>query len=411
MLDLDHAIARAHQLAAARYPNDPGVAGLLARAADTAAAVSARRQTLRLLGAVLGETLVGPRIVHLDVIGVCNSNCIYCRDHSPYVRDREPWREMEMPYELAARLVDEAAALGAELIPAVGAGENLLHSRFTDLIGLLKSRPLRFEVFTNGLAWDDDTIALFADAPDALVAFSLSGVTPAQWAAFRPEADPAAFTRIERTIRALLARRGPGLRVAIVHVLNKRNVRAVLPMIRHAIDLGVNEVEFKLTEINTASAPLKLDEAEIESIRLEMREAHRLAALAGVEIHENIDFQLEHVDPETGCYTIGLYDRIACHAGYEMMRVRRDGQISFCCGLKFVGDAHRTSLAEHWFGAEMQACRAAALAMPAGANRRLPDGGYLRDRQCDYCYNYVLNVDAHRRAREADVLHLLPGKA
>ena len=411
MNDLDRAAARARQLTEKKFPGDPGVGDLLAVAANRETARDERAAALRLLGALVGEALVGPRIVHLDIVGACNSNCIYCRDHSPYINDREPWRAMEMPYELAARLIDEAVALGAEIIPVVGAGENLLHSRFFDLVNLLKTKPLRFEVFTNGLDWDDAAIDLFAEADNALVAFSLSACTAETWAAFRPEAAPESFARIERTMRRLIARRRAGMKVAVVHVLNKLNVREVLPLVRHAIDLGADELQFKLTEINEAARSLKLDAPEIESIRLELREARRLAALAGVDIHDNIEFQLEHLDPETGLYTVGLYDELPCHAGFEMIRVRRDGQISFCCGLKFLSDAREVSLAEHWLGDEMRACRAAALAMPRGANRRLPDGGLLRDPQCDYCYNYILNVHAQRRAQAAGAARLLPGKA
>lgn len=409
MFDLERALVRANERLAQKYPDHPGVAALSARAHDADRPLGQRKAALRLLGALLGETLAGPQIVHLDIVGACNANCVYCRDHSPYVRDREPWRNREMPYELAARLIDEAVELGAEKIPVVGAGENLLHSRFADLVDRLKSRPIEWEVYTNGLLWDDAMIDRFADAARAMITFSLSGATPQTWAAFRPEMSPRLFTQIENTIRKLVERRQPGLKIGIVHVLNKRNVREVLPMIRQAIELGVDEIEYKLTELNQAARPLRPDENELESIRQELRKAHELASQNGVDIHDNIDYQLAHIDLETGLYTKGLYDRIPCHVGYEMIRVRRDGLISFCCGLKFFGNAHETALHEHWRSDTMRRCREAALHMPHGDNQRLPDGGMLRDRQCDFCYNYILNFASRRLAQETGVTPLLPG--
>jgi len=313
-----------------------------------------------------------------------------------------------MPFELAARLIREAGELGAELLPIVGAGETLRHSHFAELLGLLKRQPAIFDIYTNGLDWTDETIALFADAPNARVFFSLSAATPQTWAAFRPEMAPAHYSRIEAVIAGLVARRPPGLRVGVAHVLNRINVREMLPMIRRAIELGVDEVQYKLTEINDAARPLRLGPAELNSLRLELREARRLAAAAGVDIHDNLEFQLDHVDPETGLYAKGLYDRIPCFAGLEMVRVRRDGAIGFCCGLKFFGDAGSTTLAEHWLSEPLQAARRAALALPSGANCRLPDGGWLRDEQCDYCYNYLLNECCARRAREFGALPSLP---
>jgi MoaA/NifB/PqqE/SkfB family radical SAM enzyme len=407
MNTLDEAAAAAATELAALAPNHPGLQVLLDRAAASAVAEPERKHALRLLGAVAGRAFVGPRIVHLDVVGACDSNCLYCRDHSPYIRDREPWRLMEMPLPLALRLVDEAVELGAELLPIVGAGENLLHTGFAELIAHIKTTPLNFEIYTNGLRWTDEVIDLLADAPRAKITFSLSAATPATWAAFRPEMSRALFTRIEDSIRRLLARRGPGLRVGIVHVLNRRNAAELLPMIRHAIDLGVDEVQFKLTEMNEAALPLKLGPPEIDSIVLEIREARRLAALAGVDIHDNLEFQLAHLEPETGLYTPGLYDKLPCFAGFEMIRVRRDGEISFCCGLKFFANAARTTLAEHWYGEAMQAARRTALAMPNGANLRLPDGGLLRDPQCDFCYNYIFNDAYWQALREAEVAGLV----
>jgi len=411
MIDLDQAAAAAAATLADPAAREPGVAGLLRIAADPVVSRADRLATLRLLGALAGEVFVGPRIVHLDVVGRCNANCVYCRDHSPYIRDREPWRLTEMPLDLARRLIDEAVELGAELVPLVGAGENLLHTRFGDLVDHLAAQPLEFEIYTNGLSWDDDSIARVAAARRAKITFSLSAATPGMWAAFRPEMSPALFTRIEETIAVLLRRRTPGLRVGIVHVLNRRNVRELLPMIRHAIDLGVDEVQYKLTEMNEAAWGLRLGPAEVDSIRLEIREARRLAALAGVDIHDNLEFQLDHLDIETGLYTKGLYDRVPCFAGFEMIRVRRDGAISFCCALKFFGNARETSLAAHWHGEAMRRARRVALLMPTGANHELPDGGLLHDPQCDFCYNYVLNDSYVRRARAAAVEHLLAGRS
>ncbi len=104
MFDLARALSRAEELTASRFPDHPGIAALLARARDDGLPHTQRTAALRLLGALFDEPLVGPQIVHLDIIGVCNANCVYCRDHSPYVNDREPWRNREMPYELAAQI-------------------------------------------------------------------------------------------------------------------------------------------------------------------------------------------------------------------------------------------------------------------------------------------------------------------
>lgn len=402
MTDLDQAAAQAARALEA-LSADPAVRALLAAAADRAHPAGERRGNLRLLGALAGEAFIGPRIVQLDIIGICNLNCIYCRDHSPYREDREPWRIQEMPVTLVKRLIDEAVELEAELLPLVGAGENTLHTRFAEIIAHVKSKPLAFEIYTNGLFWTDEIFSLLAEAPRAKITFSISAATPETWASFRPEMSPRLYEQLEETITRLTARRPAGPRVGIVHVLNKQNFHELLPMIDRAIALGVAEVQYKLTEINRASRPLRLEPPELTSIALEIREARRRAALAGVEIHDNLEFQLDHVDAATGRYTPGLYDRTPCFAGLEMVRVRRDGAYSFCCGLKFFGNAHRMRLAEHWCSEALRRARRAALALPRGDNLALPGGGMLRDEQCDYCYNYILNEAYRRQAQQAGI--------
>ena len=48
----------------------------------------------------------------------------------------------------------------------------------------------------------------------------------------------------------------------------------------------------------------------------------------------------------------------------------------------------------------MREARCTAVDFPKGANMKIPDGGMLRDEQCDYCYNYILNLHAEQEWNE-----------
>ena len=43
----------------------------------------------------------------------------------------------------------------------------------------------------------------------------------------------------------------------------------------------------------------------------------------------------------------------------------------------------------------MEKSRIAGRGFPAGRNLEFAPGQMLKDKQCDYCYNYILNLHSH----------------
>ena len=362
-----------------------------------------KKRLLTLLGPAVGEALIGPQMILADITGRCNAKCVFCRDHSPRVKDREAWRNMEMPPELLFRLIDQAEKLGCEKMPILAAGEPTLYSRFNDVMARLSESPMSFEVFTNGIAFKRGALELLAKAKNAAVYFSVSAATNETFLAQRPGMSGDLLKKVDGHIEALISARDSKAkhpRVIIVNVINNGNFREVIPMMEKAIRLGADEVQYKLTEISDINRDLILRPEQLHCLRLEMRHVKNLAGAAGVDVQDNFEHQLELVNPKSGDYSEGLFDKIPCRVGYEFVRVRRDGAISFCCGLKFFHNLNDLSLMDHWYSPAMCEARCVAVNFPRGANMQIPDGGMLRDRQCDYCYNYILNLHAHREFSE-----------
>jgi len=312
---------------------------------------------------------------------------------------------MEMSYELASRLIDQGADLGVSLILLLGAGEPLLHSRFSELVKQVKTKPVKFETFTNGLLMDESIRDLFLDAHRGRVHFSISAADDHTYRKFRPQLPKGQYEKIEKSILYLTKNREPGLKVILVHVINNVNFNNIIPMIERAIELGVDEVQYKMTELNEIGPSLKLSKEQVHSLELEMKHVRHLADKAGLDVHDNIDYQFANYNPESGNYAESLYDKMGCNMGWELVRVRRDGEVSFCCGLKFLDNLSNKPLAEYWNGAILEKARIIAGDFHKGKNMKLPDGRPLRDNQCDYCYNYISNF--HTRD-ELDKLGLLP---
>ncbi len=397
MFDLDQHIRRAVEIADEKMRGEAAWNRIRARLLSADISDREKKRLLVLLGSAVGEALIGPQMVLADITGRCNANCIFCRDHSPRVTDREAWRDMEMPPELLFRLIDQAEDMGCEKMPILAAGEPTLYSAFGEVVGRLAESPMSFEVFTNGLAFKNGALDKLAKAKNASVYFSVSAATNETFLAYRPKMSGDLLGKIDDHIKALISARPAGgktPRVIIVNVINNGNFREVIPMMEKAIALGVDEAQYKLTEISDINRDLILRPEQLHCLRLEMMHVKNLAGAAGVDVQDNFDHQLDLVNPQSGDYSEGLFDKIPCRVGYEFVRVRRDGAISFCCGLKFFANLNDVNLKDHWYGEGMARARRTAFDFPKGANMKIPDGGMLRDDQCDYCYNYILNLHA-----------------
>jgi MoaA/NifB/PqqE/SkfB family radical SAM enzyme len=403
MFDLGEHIRRAIEICDEKMPDSAAWQRARAELLSTQSTERRQKRLLTLCGAEAGQALIGPQMVLADITGRCNASCVFCRDHSPRVTDREPWRNMEMPPELLFRLIDEAEELGCEKMPILAAGEPTLYSRFNEVIERLSQSPMTFEVFTNGLVMKKGALDLLAKAKNGVVYFSVSAATNATFLTQRPGMKGDLLKQIEDNIKALVLARAPGEstpRVILVNVIGSGNFREVIPMMEMAIGLGADEVQYKLTEISDINRDLILRSEQLHCLQLEMRHVKNLAGAEGVDVQDNFDHQLKLLNPQSGDYSEGLFDKIPCRVGYEFVRVRRDGAISFCCGLKFIHNLNEMSLADHWHSSVMRKARRTAVDFPHGANMEIPDGGRLRDEQCDYCYNYILNLHAEQEWNE-----------
>ena len=407
MFDLKKAAEKASAICREKFPQQPAVAGAIAMLDDPDVSIEHKKRLLVNLGILAGQAFIGPQVLHLDIVGVCNLNCIYCRDHSPWRTDRETWREMEMPFDLISGLVDEGVELGTSVIPLLGAGEPLMHSRFADIVVKIKSVDLGFEIFTNGVLFEKPLLDLFLDARRARLHFSISAADDETYRKFRPGVPGELLPRIERNIRYLTEHRQPGLKVIVVHVLNKVNSSQTIPMMEKAIEMGVDEVQYKLTEYQPYTREIQLSDEEIHSIADELQYVKRIAHEAGVQIHDNIDIQLQKVNADSGNYAEKVFDDLGCHIGWDLVRVRRDGEVSFCCALKFLDHLKNTMLTDYWYGEKLQAARLAARGFPVGKNLEIPEGQKLFDHQCDYCYNYIFNFHSRDELAELKLLELV----
>jgi MoaA/NifB/PqqE/SkfB family radical SAM enzyme len=186
------------------------------------------------------------RKVYVEPTNACNLNCTTCVRHS--------WDEPEGFMEWAAfeavvdGLVDAAGDGGggavagphaAGTVAFMGLGEPLLHSRFLDMVRLVKGRGLRAEVTTNALLLDDEMAGgLLRAGLDQLVV-SIDGASAEAFGRVR---SGASLAKVVENVRRLHDRRGPnygpGMRIGIEFVAMRSNVGELPGLNRLAAQLG-----------------------------------------------------------------------------------------------------------------------------------------------------------------------------
>ena len=109
--------------------------------------------------------VIGPQTLHIDITNGCNTNCVTCWDHSPYLRIGRSgeWKRQRVSVTEVAEILDDAADLGGlRAVILSGMGEPFTHPQIYELIGEVKRRGLHLTIITNLVAADEEAFEVFA---------------------------------------------------------------------------------------------------------------------------------------------------------------------------------------------------------------------------------------------------------
>src|SRR5205085_8111245 len=123
--------------------------------------------------------------VHVDIANGCNTNCVTCWDHSPFLtqpRDLAWKREKKILDDFKA-LAGDAAALGATALIISGQGEPFTNPDAYEMLAHAKSLGLHVTFISNVLHLDPDRVV--ALGLDDLLA-SVNGACEKSYLDFHP---------------------------------------------------------------------------------------------------------------------------------------------------------------------------------------------------------------------------------
>jgi MoaA/NifB/PqqE/SkfB family radical SAM enzyme len=274
-----------------------------------------------------------PRTLLLLVNRGCNLRCSFC----------DLWDDpQEMPLERATALLDEAVAIGTQVLVITG-GEPFMYRPLFELVGEARKRGLAVNITTNGTLIEKRFDELVESGVDSL-SISIDG-NRATHEALRGQKG--CYGRAMKGLERVKAQGGIGL--SIYTVVTRENVREVADVFDRAQAL---EIGFDFWPVNDAESHYLKAEEDMAAYR---------DAVAYVAAH----------DPEVArrqtFYEAGLtyhgegLGRVRCLGLVDQYGVSFNGDLIPCCvwgkeGL-VVGNVFDTPLRELWESDAVQSAR------------------------------------------------------
>lgn len=331
-------------------------------------------------GLLEGRPLTGPETVHIDIANGCNTNCVTCWDHSPFLTNPRDlaWRRQRRTLAEFQEVADDAADLGAEALIISGQGEPFTNPDACDMLAHAKKRGLHVTFISNVLLLDPDRVV--ALGLDDLLA-SVNGADEASWLAFHPNQRPRDWQILLEKLARL---RDLGFSPKHVQVVDSENTD--LPrMVELARTYGAKRVNWKLASTAEGTEAVCVTREQRARMLAESLPAARaLAEAAGLETNAAA-FEEQLRADEDGTRTAPIEEN-GCFMGYLYARVLVDGTVLYCCNTEVevgrLGGGVR--FRDLWLGPAWQALRDS-----------LRRGEYFRG--CERCGKWVENAKVAKR--------------
>lgn len=365
------------------------------------------RAQMRLDGVADGaRALCGPEQLHIDLTNACTLHCLCCWHRSPLVPASgvaPHWNPRHsLPYEVALRVVDEAAAMGVERIIYSGGGDPLLHPRLFDILRATAERGIEMMLVSTLAAADEETVRrIVASGVDRLLV-SLWAGDEEGYLRMHPGAPPGSFAKVVSLLNVLARLRPPGAKPQLVtmNVVSARNAGDVEKMIRLALDAGAAEVWFQPVDVeHEGLRPLLLGREGIEGLIATLErcaDKYRHLLKPGQEnllgFGEFIE-KLRNSRAAEGIFHSDVIDTIPCYMGWYECRILANGDVVPCCKADRIplGNILSHSLRDIWFSSRYEEFRRNALTLPK------TDPYFGKIRCGKVCDDWWLNKQVHRR--------------
>jgi MoaA/NifB/PqqE/SkfB family radical SAM enzyme len=177
----------------------------------------------------------------------------------------------------------------------------------------------------------------------------------------------------------------------MTHVIHNLNCQELEKMAEIDAAIGADKVRFYLARLDENINHLKLGNKDIERIKAALPIVEDCFRNKNIVLQDNIYFQLENYDCQTGFWSKNKFNKSGCLVGWFFCLVLAKGEVSMCCHLRLTGHLKEKSFKEIWDSQEYNDTRIKAkrLAESMDVNNQ------VYDESCSQCdtHQVILRIE------------------
>jgi MoaA/NifB/PqqE/SkfB family radical SAM enzyme len=294
---------------------------------------------LRILGCAKDKFLCGPQTIYIDINTNCNINCIYCWIHSP-LNKTHPKKKI-MDYKKFKQIIYQAKAWGTEEIVISGDGEPMLHPDILKMINLVKKFNMVLTLTTNA-TFKRNLLQAISKVDRLYITFS--AINKENYSKIQAPNNKNMFSQVINNLyllgRIKNKRNKPFLDIAFI--INKKNYKDVIPMLRLVKGLNIDRVTFRMMEPTKYTKSLLLNKNE----QKELEEIILQTDPRNLKIKNNLNAILQGLIK----YEKSPYRLKSCYSGWFNLFVDFNENVGLCCHNEkyIVGNIKEAPLEDIW---------------------------------------------------------------
>jgi radical SAM protein with 4Fe4S-binding SPASM domain len=308
--------------------------------------------------------------------------------------------DFEIDIVLFKELVDELSDMGTETIALLGDGEPSFHPKITEILNYIKSKGLHTSIQTNGLFSKEGTIRELESDNIDYILINLSAATKKTYENLRPghRKDYDLAIRNVKDICDYKRKHSLRTHIRIAFVINELNWMEVEDMLKLAIELGVDYIDFKMMRSAEDTESILISSKSIKKLKTNLNQIIRKKYKVGSNIDDilcilNDPSFLSHRN-DLSFLSSNIPEGINCYNGWFYASINKDGSISPCCTNYFLtlGNLHGKDFRNIWDSKEFNEFRKQAKYSLVKNMKRW--------KKCNFCVHKQTNENVHFKILE-----------
>jgi len=322
------------------------------------------------------KVLTGPWSVQIDLTNQCNNDCLACWCRSPLLKDKAMKPEVvkqSLPYKKVIELIDEFDKLDVRDIYFTGGGEPFLHPRILDIMRYIKNKGIHLDMSTNFTLVTKKVAEQLVDIGIDHMNLSFWAATPESYAKNHPNKTSKTFKKMvemAKYIKQLKSKKGTDKpRLGSYNVITTHNAHEVDKMLELAYEIKLDDIDFipvdTVPDRTDSLVPTKQQRKEMAK---KFKKFPEIIPVFERKYNHHVMFKnydqflrrIENINAKDGNYDTDILNSLpSCYAGWTFARVLATGDVNSCLkSFKIpVGNIHKQSFTEIWFGAKEEEFR------------------------------------------------------